>query len=54
MNSMTTAVAMAAVLSAPLAAQLEETKLPFVEGEKAFEEAARTGKRVLVYQDWPS
>ena len=54
MISMTTAVAVAAVLSASLTAQHEETKLPFVEGDKAFEEAARTGKRVLVYQDWPA
>lgn len=42
-----------ALLAAPIAAQLEETHLPFVDAKKAFDEAARTGKRVLVYQDWP-
>jgi len=34
-------------------AQGEEKHLPFQPAAQAFEEAARTGKRVLVYQDWP-
>ena len=46
--------AAAAILAVPLAAQGEEEHLPFVDGAAAFAEAARTGKRVLVYQDWPA
>ena len=48
-------MATAAVLLSTTAAraQSEELILPFVDTEAAFEEAARSGKRVLVYQDWP-
>lgn len=36
-----------------LPAQGEEVFLDFKEAEAAFEQAAKEGKRVLVYQDWP-
>ncbi len=37
-----------------LAAQGEEDVLPFVDANEAFASAAKEGKRVFVYQDWPT
>ena len=53
MRVTTPTVLTAILLCTPLAAQLEEAHLPFLGADEAFAEAARTGKRVLVYQDWP-
>lgn len=56
---MNTPLAAAAALTALAASTLElraqDDAIPiqFVAVADAFEEAERTGKRVLVYQDWP-
>ena len=47
------ALALTAILAAPVTAQGEDAYLRLLDAEEAFAEAARTGKRVLVYQDWP-
>ena len=42
------------LLFTPMAsAQGEEKLLAFLPADQAFAKAAKTGKRVLVYQDWP-
>lgn len=40
-------------LFASLPAQREEDHLPLLPAKDAFAAAAKHGKRVLVYQDWP-
>ena len=47
-------VVLLAALTTPLSAQGEEGVLPFVDAKDAFARAAKEGKRVLVYQDWPT
>ena len=47
-------LALLAALITPLAAQREHDVLPFVDAKEAFATAAKEGKRVLVYQDWPT
>ncbi len=41
------------LLALPIAAQGEEEFVAFEGATEAFARAAKAGKRVLLYQDWP-
>ena len=41
------------LFACPIQGQDEENFLPFLDAKAAFQKAAKEGKRVLIYQNWP-